>query len=60
MSDLLPYIEPGGDSSNDGSNDEGIKDQYNPDYQGQEEVFLVPRRNPRRLKRGDQRAVIQI
>ena len=33
VSDLWPDIEPYSDSSNDGSSDEGGKDQYNPDYE---------------------------
>ena len=33
VSDLCPDIYPNSDSSNDGSSDEGIKDQENPDYQ---------------------------
>ena len=60
MSDLWPDIEPDSDSSNEGSGDEGIKDQDNPDDQEQEEVLLVSRRNPMRLIRGDQRALRQI
>ena len=36
VSDLWPDKEPGSDSINDGSGDEGIKDQENPYYQEQE------------------------
>ena len=60
VSDLWPDIEPDSDSSNEGSGDEGIKDQDNSDDQEQEEVLLVSRRNPMRLIRGDQRALRQI
>ena len=60
MSGLLPYIEPVSDSINDGSSDEGGKYQENPDYQEQEEVVLVSRRNPRRIRGGDLRPLSQI
>ena len=58
--DLLPDIEPDSDSSNYGSSDEGSKDQENPYYQEQEELVLVPRSNPRRIRQVDQRALSQI
>ena len=60
VSDLWPDIYPDSDSSNDRSSDEGIKDQDNPNYQEQEELVLVPHRNSRRLRRGDQRSLIQL
>ena len=60
VSDLWPDIEPDSNSRDDGSSDEGIKDQENPYDQEQGEVVLVQRRNPRRLRRGDQKALIQI
>ena len=60
VSDLWTDIEPDGDSSNNGSSYEGSKYQENPNYQEQEEVVLVPRRNPRRTRQGDKRALIQI
>ena len=60
MSDLWPDIETDGDSSNNESSYEGRKYQENLDYQEQEEVLLVPRRNPRRVRRDDQRAFIQL
>ena len=58
--DLWQDIEPDSESSDGGSSDEGIKDQDNTYDQEQEEVVLVPRRNQRRLRRGDQRALSQI
>ena len=60
MSDLWTDIEPDGDSSYNESSYEGRKYQENLDYQEQEEVVLVPRRNPRRVRRDDQRAFIQL
>ena len=60
MSDLCPDIEPDSDSSNDGSINEGGKDQEKPEYQEQKEAVLVPCRNPRRIRRGEQRSLIQI
>ena len=57
---LWPYIDPDIESSDDGASDEGIKEQENPYNQEQEEVVLVPRRNPRRLRRGDQISLSQI
>ena len=56
--DLWPDIEPDSDSINYDPNDEGIKDQENPDYQEQDEFVLIPRRNPRSIRRGDQRELI--
>ena len=58
MSGLWPDIEPCIDSNDDGSSDEEIKYHDNLEDQEQEEVVLVPRRNPRRLRRGAQRALI--
>ena len=60
VSDLCPYIEPAGDSSNHGSSDEGIKYYENQDYQGHYKVVFFPCSNPRRLRWGDQRALIQL
>ena len=60
VADLCPDIEPVSESSNYWSSDEGIKDQYNTDYQEQGEALLVPRRNPRNIRRSDQRALIQL
>ena len=60
VSDLWPDIDIDGDFSDYGSSEEGIKDQENLDGQEQEEVTLVPCRNPRRLRRGDQREVRQL
>ena len=57
MSDLCPDIEPDSDSSDYGSSDEVIKYQENTDYNEQEEVILVPLSNPRRLRRGDKKAL---
>ena len=57
VSDLWSNIEPASDSSDDGSSDEGSKNQDNPDGQEQEEVVSFPRRNPMRLRPGDQRAL---
>ena len=57
VSDLCPYIEPNSDSIDDGSSDEGSKYQDNPYDHKQEEVVSVTRRNPRRLRRGDQRSL---
>ena len=53
-------IEPDSDSRDDGPSDKGRKYQENWDAQEQEEVVLVPRRNPRRLIRGYQRALSQL
>ena len=50
-----PDIDPDSDSSEDESSDEGKKYQENPYGQEQEELALVPIRNTRRLRRGDQR-----
>ena len=41
MSDLCPDIEPDSDSSNDGSINEGGKDQDKPEYQEQKEAVLL-------------------
>ena len=60
VSGLWLDIEHGSDSSNHGSIDEGSKDRENPDYQEQEEVVLVTFRNPRRFRRGYQRALSQL
>ena len=60
LSDFWIDIEPGSDSSDGGSRNEGSKYQENPDYQEQERVVLVPLRNPRRRRRGDQIALSQI
>ena len=57
VSDLWPDIEPDNDSSDDGSSDEVRKYQDNPDYQEQEEVMSVPRRNPRILRQGNKREI---
>ena len=57
MSDLWPDIEPCSNSSDDRSSDVVREDQYNPDYQKKEKVVSVPCKNPRRLTRGDQRAL---
>ena len=55
MYDFWPDIDPDSDSSEDESSDEGKKYQENPYGQEQEELALVPIRNTRRLRRGDQR-----
>ena len=60
VSDLWLDIDPGSDSSNDRSGDEGSKDQDNTDYQEQEEVVLVSHRNPIRLRQFYQRALRQL
>ena len=60
MADFWPDVEPGSNSSDGGSIKKGRKDQEIPDDHEQEEVVSVPRRNPRRLKQGDQRALRQI
>ena len=60
MSGLWPDIDPDSDSSNDESSDELSKDQDNPDYQEQEEVVFFSRRNPRSLRQGDKRSLIQL
>ena len=60
MSGLWPDIDIDGEFSDDGSNDEGIKNQKNQDYQEQEELVLVPRRKPLRIKCGYQRELIQL
>ena len=60
VSDLCPYIYIDSDSSNYGSSYKVVKYQDNPDDQEHEEVVLVPRRNPRRLIRGDKRELIHI
>ena len=60
VSDLLTDIDTDSESSNEGSGDEGSKDQDNPDDQEQEGVLLVPRSNPRRLRQGNQRALLQL
>ena len=53
MSYLWPNIELESDSSDDGSSDEVIKYQKRPDNKEQEYVISIPRRNPRRIRRGD-------
>ena len=60
MSDFWPDIEPDSDSSDGGLRDEERKDQENLEGQEQEEVVLVHHRNPRRIRRGDQRALRQL
>ena len=50
MLDLWPYVELDSDSSDEGSTYEIVKERENQDYQEQEELVLVPRRNPRRLR----------
>ena len=60
VSDLCPYIYIDSDSSNYGSSYKVVKYQDNPDDQEHEEVVLVPRRNPRRLRRVDIGAFIQL
>ena len=55
VSDLWPYIDTASNSSDDVSIDEGRKDQENTDDQEQDEVVSVPRRNPRKLRRGDKK-----
>ena len=57
VSYLWPDIEPGSDSSNDGSNDEVSKYQENHYDQEKEEVISVLRRNPKRLIRGGKMAL---
>ena len=57
--DLWTYIDPGRDYIVDGSNNEGIKDQENLDDHKQE-VLSDQHRNPRRLRKGDKRALRQI
>ena len=57
MSDLWTDIELDSESSDDRPSDELIKKQENTDDQEQDEVVSVPQRNPRRLIRGDQRAL---
>ena len=57
VSDFWPDIEPDSESSDGGSSYEGIIYQENAEDQEQEEVVLVPRRNPRRLIQGDKRAL---
>ena len=52
-------IETGGDSSADGSSDEGIKYQENL-YCQEQEVVSSPRRNLWRIKQGDQIALRKI
>ena len=59
VSNLCQDIDPVSDSSNYGSSDEGSKEQENPYCQEQEELVLIPRRNPRSLRRGYQRSLIQ-
>ena len=53
-------IEPDNESSDGGSNDKISKDQENLEDKEQEEVVVVPLRNPRRLRRGDQRSLRQL
>ena len=60
VSYLWTDIEPDSDSINYGSCDELSKYQENSDNRLYEELLLVPRRNPRRIIRGDQRALSQI
>ena len=60
MSDFWPDIDPDSDSRYDGSSDEGRKYQEKRDNQEKGEVVSVPRRNPRRIVQGDQRALILI
>ena len=57
VSYLWPDIEPDIDSNYGESRNEVIKDQDNLEVQEQEEVVLVPCRNPRRLRRLDQRSL---
>ena len=57
MYDLCPDIEPSIESSDGGSSNKVRKYQYNPEDQEHEEAILVTRRNPRRIKWGDQRAL---
>ena len=52
---LWTDIEPNSDSSDDGSNNKVSKYQENPYDQEQEEVVSVPRRNPRRLRKGEKK-----
>ena len=59
-SDLWPYIDTDSNSSNYGSDDEGIKDQENPYYQEQKEAVFFPSRNPRITRQGNQRALIKL
>ena len=60
MSVLWLEIEPASGSIDDNSSDKGRKDQDDLDDQEQEEVVLVPRRNPIRLRWGDQIASRQL
>ena len=59
MYDLWLDIEPTSDHSVDGSSDKGIKDQDNLD-DNEQKVVLAPCNNPRRIIRGDQRALRHI
>ena len=57
MCDLWTDAELRSDSRYDGSSDEGGKEQDNIDDQEQEEVVSFTRRNPRRIRRGDERSL---
>ena len=57
MSDLWPDIEPVSDSSDDGSINEGSKDQENPDDQKHKKVVSITYMNLMSLRRGNQRAL---
>ena len=57
VSCLWPYIEPDIESCDYGSIYELSKYQENPDSQEEEEVVSVPRRNPRRLRWGNKKAM---
>ena len=50
VSGLLPDIESEIDFIDGGSSNEGVKYQENLEDKEQEEVLLVPCRNPRRLR----------
>ena len=55
MSDLWPDIEPDSESSVDRSSDKGRKYQEDLDDQEKEEVVSSTLRNPRSIRKGDQR-----
>ena len=60
VSDLWPDIYPDSDSRYYVFSDKGSKYQENQYDQEQYEVLLVPHKNPRRLRKGDQIALIQL
>ena len=60
VSALWPDIDSDINSRNDGSSDEGINEQEKLDDQEQVKVVLVPHRNQRRLRWGDQKSLRHI